>query len=334
MGTLEVDGRGLIIHHWDTDGVCSAAMLLNHLEEYTIDNFTPKISNYFLTKDEIDKCKDYDFVIVADMALPEENISKISKNSKVIIFDHHLQNLINCAQHFNPVAKGEDFSKWPSATWVIKDFFGGKLNILVILGIVGDNENKIKENKVFSKIISDFCRENSISFEELLKMVYLLDSNYKVRDKKEVERIPHILKGNIENLSKTILDNRKWNKNYSLLEEEIKKILDNKNLLREEDNILLMEMKTPYVIISTVTRKLAWSTGKNVVVVNRGFFDNSDQIYVRSNNISLSDLIKKTKEHGFNAGGKNNVMGAIVPKNKTDILLGEILNFLSKNGGK
>jgi len=118
------------------------------------------------------------------------------------------------------------------------------------------------------------------------------------------------------------------------LEEEIKKILDNKNLLREEDNILLMEMKTPYVVISTVTRKLAWGTGKNVVVVNRGFFDNSDQIYVRSNNISLSDLIKKTKEYGFNAGGKNNVMGAIVPKNRTDILLGEILNFLSKSGGK
>jgi single-stranded DNA-specific DHH superfamily exonuclease len=333
MGRLKLEGKGLIIHHWDTDGVCSAAMLLDHLKKYDLDNFTPKISNYFLTQDEIDRCKNYDFVIIADMALPEGNIRQISKNSKVIIFDHHLQNPISYVQHFNPVARGDSSNNWPSATWVIKDFFGDKLNILAILGIVGDNENKIRKNKVFSEIISDFCRENGISFEELLKMVYLLDSNYKVRDKKEVERIPHILKGNSENLSETILTNKKWNKNYSLLEEEIKKLIDNKNLIRERNGILLMEMETPYVVISTITRKLAWGTGKNVVVVNRGFFNNSDQIYVRSNNISLNNLIKKTKKYGFNAGGKNNVMGAIVPKDRTDVLLEEIVRFLSNKGG-
>ena len=334
MEKMQIEGRGLIIHHWDTDGVCSAAMLLNHLEEYNIDNLTPEISNYFLTEDEIERCKDYDFVIVADMALPEKNISQISKTSQVVIFDHHLQNPISFAQHFNPVAKGENPNNWPSATWVIKKFFGDKLNILAVLGIIGDNENKIKENQVFSKIISDFCRENNVSFETLLKMVYLLDSNYKVRDKDEVERIPHVLKDNFNNVSNIILNNTKWNKNYLLLEEEINKLLTDKNLFREKNNILLMEMETPYLVISTITRRLAWSTGKNVVVVNRGFFDNSDQIYVRSNNVSLAALIKKTKEQGFNAGGKNNVMGAIIPKDKTDFLLEEILNFLSNNGGK
>ncbi|KAA0004489.1 single-stranded DNA-specific exonuclease [Euryarchaeota archaeon ex4484_162] len=333
MEKLELDGKGLIIHHWDTDGVCSAAMLLNHLREYRLDNFTPQISNYFLTMDEIRRCKGYDFVIIADMALPEENISQISKNSHVVIFDHHLQNPLGFVQHFNPVAMGDKPDRWPSATWVVKDFFGGKVDVLTVLGIVGDNENKIRENNVFNQVISDFCRENNVSFEDLLKMVYLIDSNYKVRDKEEVERIPHVLKDNMARVEKIILGNRKWNENFLLLEDEIKKLLENKDLLSERDNVLFMEMKTPYVVISTVTRRLAWSTGKNVVVVNHGFFDNSDQVYVRSNNLSLNNLIKRVKSYGFNAGGKNNVMGAIVPKNKTDHLLEEVFDFFSAADG-
>jgi single-stranded DNA-specific DHH superfamily exonuclease len=51
--------KGLIIHHWDTDGISSAALLLQYLRKeknkLDIKNYTPPIGNYRLSDDEIEK---------------------------------------------------------------------------------------------------------------------------------------------------------------------------------------------------------------------------------------------------------------------------------------
>jgi hypothetical protein len=96
---------------------------------------------------------------------------------------------------------------------------------------------------------------------------------------------------------------------------------------KEINNTIFKEINTPYNIISTVTRKLAWNSGKNVIVVNTGFFHDQDQVYVRSNN-NLKKMIERAKAMGFNAGGKNEVLGAIVPKKKRQPFVKEIIDFL------
>ncbi|RLF26860.1 MAG: single-stranded DNA-specific exonuclease [Thermoplasmata archaeon] len=325
----KLNGTGLLIHHWDTDGICSAQLLLKHLGNKNIKNQTPHIGNYFLTEEEINHCSQHDFVIIADMALPEENILKIAKNSKVIIFDHHIQKEIKNIVHHNPVAKGADPNLYPSTSWIINKYLNKPINLFAILGIIGDHEHRIKNNKTFQKIISDFCQKTNLTFEDLLKMVYLLDSNYKIGDKKEVEKTPHILL-RIDDASE-ILNNKQWNRNLTLLTNEIETLL--KKPAREiNDNIVLKKIDTPYNIISTITRKIAWETGKHTVVINTGFFTDKNQIYVRSN-INLEPMIKKGVSLGFKAGGKKEVLGAIVPKDKTDFFVEEILNFLQNNRG-
>jgi len=45
-------------------------------------------------------------------------------------------------------------------------------------------------------------------------------------------------------------------------------------------------------------------------------------------------IIKRGKELGFKCGGKKEVLGAIVPKDKTNMFIGEIILFLeNKKGG-
>jgi len=44
----ELNGKGLLIHHWDTDGICSARLILESLRDKEIINVTPKIGNYYL----------------------------------------------------------------------------------------------------------------------------------------------------------------------------------------------------------------------------------------------------------------------------------------------
>jgi single-stranded DNA-specific DHH superfamily exonuclease len=319
----ELNGKGLLIHHWDTDGICSAVLLLKHLSNKNIDNKTPELGNYYLTEEELERYSKYDFVIIADMSLPEDNILRLAENSKIIIFDHHLGKEIKQVYHNNPVIKGENPDKYPSASWIVNSYLGNPINMHALLGIVGDHEQKIKNNTEFYKLITDFCKDNNLKFDDLLKIAYLLDSNYKLGDKKEVEKAPHILLK--YNTPQDILNNQIWNQNYTKLNEEITKQLDEP--VDELNGIIYKKIDTPYNIISTITRKIAWGSGKNTLVINTGFFDDKDQIYVRSNK-NIEPMIKRGKKLGFKCGGKKEVLGAIVPKNKTESFSNEILNFL------
>jgi single-stranded DNA-specific DHH superfamily exonuclease len=319
----ELNGKGILIHHWDSDGISSARIIMEKLKNKDIINVTPALGNYYLTDEEVQSYSKYDFVIIVDMSLTPENIEKLSKNSKVIIFDHHLGKIYENIFHHNPILKGEDPDKYPSASWIINNYLKNDVNLYALLGVIGDHEEKIKSNTEFWQIIQDFCRDNNTTFEDMHKMVYLLDSNYKIGDKKAVEQAPHILL-NLNN-PLDILNNQTWNKNLQNIDSEMEKIL--KTPGENINNLVFKKIDTQYNIISTITRKISWSTGKNTLVINTGFFNDKDQLYLRSKK-NAEPLIKKGKELGFKCGGKKEVLGAIVPKDKTNMFIEEIMLFL------
>jgi hypothetical protein len=166
-----------------------------YLSNKTIVNKTPVLGNYFLTDGEIAQYSRYDFVIVVDMALPEEHILRLAEHAKVYIFDHHLQKPIPGVFHENPIGKGEDPSRFPSASWIVNTFLGNPVNVYALLGIVGDHEQRIQSNKEFYQLITAFCTEHGLTIDDLLLMVSMIDSNYKVGDRKSVEETPHLLLG-------------------------------------------------------------------------------------------------------------------------------------------
>lgn len=318
----ELQGSGLLIHHWDTDGICSARLLLERLPK-NVRNTTPVLGNYFLTEEEMTAYTSYDFIIIVDMALPQDQIQRLAKKAKVFIFDHHLQPLIAGVFHRNPIAAGQDPLLYPSASWIVNDFLGNSVNIFALLGVVGDHEKRIQTNKEFFSRITDFCKKEQLSFDDLLMMVSLLDSSYKVNNRKAVEQAPHLLFTYSD--PRKILQNEEWNKNLHLLEQEIIKHVEAE--AQEKDHVLLKRIHTDYNIISTVTRRIAWKSGKDTVVVNTGFFKEMDQIYVRSGK-NLQPLIQQGRQQGYRCGGKTEVLGAVVPKEKTEAFVFEIFRFL------
>ena len=321
----QMEGKGLIIHHWDTDGISSAVLLLKKLDKDNIGNITPTLGNYYLTDEEIKNCRGYDFIIISDMSLPEENISKLkTQTEKILIFDHHLGKIIPNIFHYNPIIKGEDPDRYPSTSWIINGYLKNPINLYAILGVIGDHEKRIKENSFIWNYIDEFSKKNNLSFEKFLKIVYLLDSNYKLGDKTAVENAPWELL-DIESMEE-ILENNRWNSNLKLLEEEIESQISQP--LEIKDGIIIRRMNTPYNIISTVTRKLAWNNRKPTIVINTGFFKDSDQLYVRTTDKDMKPLIEKGKNLGFKCGGKKEVLGAIIPKEKTDLFLEDVLSYL------
>ena len=192
------------------------------------------------------------------------------------------------------------------------------------LGIIGDHEENIKKNEIFYKKISNFCIQQNITFRDMLQMVLLIDSNYKIGDIKAVEQSPHVLLNLTE--PNTILTNKIWINNYEKLRNEIAEILESK--WDETNGLILKQIDTSYNIISTITRELAKKNGKTTVVINKGYYKDKDQIYVRSYE-NLENLIQIGKSHGFNCGGKKEVFGAIIPKDKTKSFSQEIINFFN-----
>ncbi len=322
----ELQGSGLLLHHWDTDGICSARLLLERLSDKKIVNATPQLGNYFLTEEEFISYSSYEFIIIADMALPDDNIHRLRKKAKIFIFDHHLQQPIQGVFHHNPISTGGSTEKYPSASWIVNEYLGNPVNLFALLGVIGDHEQRIQTNKEFYRKITDFCQNHKITFDEMLQMVYLLDSNYKVGDKKAVEDAPRLLLQFID--PQRILQNVRWKNNLCLLDQEIAKNV--KEPGEERQGVLMKQMHTKYNIISTVTRKIFWATGKNTIVVNTGFFHDSDQVYVRSN-MNLQPLILQGKNLGYRCGGKTEVLGAVVPKEKTESFVQEIFRFLTSS---
>lgn len=309
----------LIIHHWDTDGICAASLLYSD----NTANITPKIGNYFLEEEDIKKIESAAFnkIYVVDMALHENSMRELAKISPIKVFDHHLTKKIDGIEYINPILDGKEEDEYPSASWVVGEVLNKKDTLLAFLGAVGDWEERLKKIKFYEKL-QKFMEKVGITFEEMHMMVSLIDSNYKIGDKEEVEEAVRTLSKS-DDVADSILKNKKWKRNKERIDKEIEKALNAEE--KRVGDVIVKEMNCRYNIISTVARRL-WDKKNYVIVINHGYFPNDCQVYVRGND--CLNLIKMAVKRNYVAGGKKNVMGAIVPKNECNEFVNELLDVI------
>lgn len=286
----------MILHHWDTDGICSASLLMDVYGRQ--ENFTPSIGNYFLDEEDLKELRKYDKIIVADMNL--SNAERLCDFSEVKIYDHHIAKRVDCADHINPYLRGE---RYPSATLLIYKEFALPLDNRVVLGMVGDVGKKILERRE-KEVVEKYMKKSGHSFGELVRAAELLDSSYKMMKREEV--IENVF---IADDMETILKSEKLIRNQEILDKEIEEMVS----IREDvGKLAVVRMRTEHHIISAVARRIAWDIGKNALVMNER--SDRDEIYLRSPNMDLSRYIEIAKKRGYNAGGKKEVMGVVLPK--------------------
>jgi len=284
----------MIIHHWDCDGICSAALLKGIIES---ELFVP--NDFFLNDEEKKYIKKRNpaRIYLVDIALPDRDINFLKNVSELYVFDHHKRK-----------EREKNFyidENSPSTTFIIKKQYKLKEDFLPVLGAVGDKEEKILDTK-YKKDVENVLERYNIDFSQLLKIAKLLDSNYVLNDFEAVkESVDFVLKN--KNNPETILYDEKLNKNLEKIEKEIKNNLN----YSIENNFVLCEIKTEYRIISKIARILFKKyPNKNILVINR----KTGNIYVRSKK-DLSFLIENAKKK-YLAGGKRDVCGIILPENE------------------
>ncbi len=314
----------LIIHHWDADGVCSAALIASLLEYLGEDwqNAIPRIGFFKFDKVIFKKIEKVDDVFVVDLNVPDE-IKKIDK--KVTFIDHHIQDRIDKenVEYINPIVEGKSEKDYPSTTWIISDHFS-IWNYLSVIGVLGDVGTIAFEWKIGKKMV-ELLRDAGLSKRDALKLTSLIDSNYIAMDKKCVEES---VKALLESNPIDLLENELWLKNKSIVEKEIWKILSNIESLKD---IAILKFKSDMNVISKASRRVVGAMGyKTVIAINKDFYGYS-QVYLRtkSEEIDIPIIIRELRNRGFNAGGKRDVLGVMCQKRDLDNVLSVIMSMLN-----
>lgn len=324
--------RGLIIYHWDADGLASAALAkkkINELGKRVVFSPAP-LNQYHLSDEELGKisklASSSDFVMIVDYNLPTNDILRLKNmiNSDVFVFDHHFHEGISENWYINPVNDARSGLMFPGCSWLMGEFFENRPLFLSLLGTIGDQEEKILENNYFQIPIKQLKEKFKLTYSEVDQIVKLLETAYIMGDRNLLKsEVDWLLK--YESDPKKILEDQKLNSNYEAVAKAIEVAAAAKPYY-ENGPIKYFELKSDYNIISPVTRSLARQYAENVVGVIKKEPEDLINIYLRRRNLSvdLRKIISLAKDQGYSAGGKVEVAGIFLPAEDCDQFLEKV----------
>ncbi|ASJ06249.1 DHH family phosphoesterase [Thermococcus pacificus] len=308
----------LIVHHWDTDGVTSAALLVRALGLKEFTNMTAPIGEFRFDGRIWDAIERAERLYVLDFNVPDE-VEKVKVPT--LFIDHHTQPKIKnpLVEQVNPSLEGKYY---PSCSLVVSEYFG-IWNAWSALGVVGD----IGEKAFELETVNELLRKANLSRTEALRLVELIDSNYIAMEREAVEEAVTVL---LESEIKDLLEYEPWIKKAKAIRDAIENALSS---VEEKNGFALVEFESPYNVISKVARKLVWEMNyRGAVVVNRNFHGKA-QVYFRispeeAERIDMGKVITRLRGLGTNAGGKREVLGCVCERDKIDDVLKIIEEYL------
>lgn len=308
----------LIVHHWDTDGIASAALLVRALDLEDFTNLTAPIGEFRFDERIWKAIGRAEKLYILDFNVPPE-VEKVKVPT--LFIDHHTQPRIKnpLVEQVNPSLEGEYY---PANSLVVSEYFG-IWNAWSALGVVGDIDERAFEIEAVGKLL----KSEDLTREDALRLVELIDSNYIAMDRGAVEEAVKIL---LESDIKDLLGYEPWLKKAEAIREAIKSATSS---VEEKNGFAFVEFESPFNVISKVARKLVWKLGyRGAVVVNKNFHGKA-QVYFRispkeAERINMGEVIARLKELDTNTGGKREVLGCVCERDKIDNVLAIINEYL------
>ena len=293
---LESAGKLAVVHHWDSDGIASAAIV--HRLRPDASFYVPRIGLFSAgALPELEGC---DAVLLLDYGVRAREVEALEGRLgvPVAVIDHHVneaRGMLFC----NPVALGGSEDEWPSTTWVMRRLLGLEgFDDLVAPGLVGDLGSRAAS--FLDKL------ETGSSLEELLLAANLVDSCYRAVDYQGIARARQLLsEGGVQ----AVLRDSRLRGTLEEVEREFSAVLS--SLEPEARGVVVVyRAVTDFYLTSRLGRRLADRHPESIVVlVNRVRRLGSAYVYVRSQHLSLRAVLESLRA-AMHVGGKDKVFVA------------------------
>lgn len=333
--------RVAVVHHWDADGIASAALVLEEARRVTphaeVVNLSPTIGRWYLGPEEIERLREWapQVLVLVDLAVRDDDLGSIldGVGAPALMVDHHRADVPEDPRvdYHNPVAEGGAEEENPACTWVLRRLLGRPVDLLAVLGVFGDRGRGVRDEPVWPHL-EGFLEVSGLEEADIHWLVDLVDSSAKRMDVAAVNAaVGHLLEGWRD--PRTLLDQPDWNASAAEVEGALVDELERgpETVL---GRILIKTIDTPYLVISTAARRLVRTRDQPVVVVvNLGYSETETQLYVRrTGDLDLSPLIGRMRARGLSAGGKGEVVGVVAPDESVDEVVADFLEFLCAHG--
>jgi oligoribonuclease NrnB/cAMP/cGMP phosphodiesterase (DHH superfamily) len=315
----------LLVHHWDTDGLASAALLLDAIAEWSpatqVVLMHPTINNYFLTMTEYEYADSVrpDLIVVVDLNFPLDVFEQLEKVAQVFVFDHHVQT----AKIDRP---GLQSVVYPGCSMLLNDYLMKPLSLVGVMGMVGDQEDRIKDRSDFYPQVEEMMKQYDVTFDEILWMTKFLDTMYMIGDDEGLVYAIELLR---TNPAGALTDERLLN-NHKELSEALNEVLS-QPMQEIGPFIRYLPIQTDYSLTSEVTRAKSRQYPDEVIITDQVRGEDAT-LYVRRRRapIDLSCVVDLARKKGFNAGGKPEVAGVVLPSRALDAFRQEVVALLMK----
>lgn len=315
----------LLLYHWDTDGLACAALFMNYVQAVSpnteIIPMHPTINNYFLLEHE------YAFIqenapsalLTTDINFPPDVIEKLeSLVPHVFVFDHH-------SQTANIKRSGVQDPNYPGCSLLVNDYLMQPLSLVSVLGMVGDQEERIKEYPKFYPQVEEMMKEHALTFEQVLRITKLIDTAYIIGDTEGLVYAITVLKQD----AVAALTDARLLENERLIATELERE-SGKKMEEVAPHVFYMPIESKMNLISEVTRAKSRQHSEDIIITDHKRAHDAS-LYVRRRNysIDLGVIVDFARSKGYNAGGKPEVAGVVLPLDAVDAFRKEVIELLA-----
>ncbi len=341
LENIQEDDEVIILHHWDMDGISSAAIISKIIEhergEPADEVKIPDERAYHLEENDKELIENTEKLIILDFNLKADELEELSEelDSDVLVVDHHGFDRVPDEEidFVNPrVQDKEVYVPCSKICLDIANMFDLDENIdwIAGLGIIQDfgvetcpeifDELKEKHEAFFPE---DLTQENLAKKCEYGRYSSVLNIK-PYRDSKHYSSLAYQALMNSKNL-KELEAQEEYRKVYEVyleMQEEFNDVMENYEEEREIDRekmIIFFELKSDFNITSSIATNMSTKTPDWIHLV----IQKDDEINIsarcQSGRVDLGDLLpsalpEKAKEEGAEAGGHKKAAGASMKK--------------------
>lgn len=330
------DDRVKILHHWDMDGVASAAIISKILRsergKEADDVSIPLERAYHLSEEETEKLHEYDKLIVLDFNLKADELEKLNQFIDVLVVDHHdfdrrpdisfvnprefdADVYVPCSKICLDIAEEfglEDEVRWIAGMGVIQDF--GVDSCPELFEALNEDYEKYLPEELTQRELAKNCEYGRYASVLNIKPY---------RDSRHFSDLAYraLMKSDDLMELEALEEYRQVYEVYLEMQDEFTEMVENYEEEREIDRekmVIFFEIDSEFNITSSISTNMSTKTPEWIHLVIQKDDEVNISARCQSGRVNLGELMEaslpaKAVEEGAEAGGHRKAAGASMP---------------------